>query len=406
MVVARNPPANQGKGAGKPLRRRARASIPAAMRIVLDARSVTDRRSGIGNTVDALVRHMVPLADDLELTLLRHPDARLPILEHPRVRELGFRGETKSVHTVLTLGLAHRFADQDLYHSPADLVPLGIRCPYVVTLHDLMWVEARRLASAFLPVRAANGLWYTLAIGRAVRGARRIIAISQATADAIARVYPAQAHKVRVIHHGLEHARYTTERGGPRSLLDRYLPTEARYSLIVGQGSPYKNHAAMVRAFVEAMGERQDHKLVLVRRFSRIDLEMRRLLARPEVRRLVVTIPHVSDELLFTLYRHAHMLLFASLYEGFGLPALEAMAFGLPVLASTAPAVLEVTGAGALHADPRDSADLVAKIRLLDQDGALRARLVEAGKRRARDFSWERAARQTLDVYREAIGAG
>jgi glycosyltransferase involved in cell wall biosynthesis len=372
-------------------------------RIVIDARSVSDKKSGIGNTTEALIRHLVPLAEDMDFTLLRHPSAKRPLIEHPRVRELVHRGETKSVHTVLGRGLARRLGACDLYHSPADIVPIGLSCPYVVTLHDLMWVEAPELASAFLPVRVVNGLWYRANFARSARGAERIIAISRATADAIQRVYPRQATKVRVVHHGIEPERYSRDKAGPRSLLDEILPSGARFSLVVGQGSPYKNQPAMIRAFAQAMGNRTDHKLVLVRRFSRVDREMKELLRRPDVARVVVPVSHVTDEILFALYRHARMLLFVSRYEGFGLPALEAMAFGLPVLGSTSPAVLEVTGDAALHADPESERDIVDKIRRLDEDEPLRQRLIAAGTARVREFTWERAARQTLDVYREVL---
>jgi glycosyltransferase involved in cell wall biosynthesis len=376
------------------------------LRIVIDARSVSDRKSGIGNTVEALLGRLIPIADDVRFLILRHSQSTRPLVEHERVSELRFPGETKSPRTVFSLGIAHRFADYDLYHSPADLVPLALACPWVVTIHDLMWVEAPQLASAFLPVRWANGVWYRANFARAIRGARRVIAISHATRDAIARVYPEAADKVRVIHHGMDLERYSHARGGPRSALDRFIGNDAEYSLVIGQGSPYKNHAAIIRAFVAAIPDASNHRLVLVRRFSRIDFEMQRLLAEPEVARRVVTITEVDDELLFTLYRHAKMLLFASLYEGFGLPALEAMGFGVPVLASTAPAVIEVTGAAALHADPRSHADLADKIGRLDRDATLRRRLVEAGKQHVREFSWDRAARQTLDVYREAVSSG
>lgn len=376
-------------------------SASRALRIAIDARSVFERKSGIGNTLEALIRHMVPISSGMEFLLLRHPDTRDPIIEHPRVRELRCRGETKSVHTVFSLGRALRGEPLDLYHSPADLVPLGIDCPWVVTIHDLMWVEAPWLASAFLPKRIVNGIWYRTNIRRAVRGARSVVAISHATRDAIERIYGEQAAKVRVIHHGIDLSRYGSA-PGDRALLDPFLPRDTRYSLVVGQGSPYKNHRAMVRAFVDAIGPDSDHKLVLVRRFSRVDRGMRRLLARPEVARAVIALPHVTDEVLFALYRHARMLLFASLYEGFGLPALEAMAFGLPVLASTAPAVLEVTDRAALHADPRSHDDLVEKMRMLDGDEALRANLISAGHDRVREFPWETAARAMLEVYRDA----
>jgi glycosyltransferase involved in cell wall biosynthesis len=375
------------------------------LRIVIDARSVVARRSGIGNYVESLIRHLVPMATDVQFLLLRHPSASAPIVVDDRVTELAFPGETKSVATVFRLGRTHDFADFDLYHSPADLVPLGLRCPFVVTIHDLMWLEAPRLASAFMPVRVANALWYRHNIARSIGRANAVISISHATAAAIERVFPDHFHKVSVVHHGMDTARYDASRAGPRSELERFIPGVKRYALIVGQGSPYKNHVGMVRAFVEATADEPDHKLVLVRRFSRIDREMSRLLQRADVAAKIVTVPFVPDDALLTLYRHATMLLFASHYEGFGLPALEAMAVGTPVLGSTAAAVQEITGDAALHADPANHADLVEKIRALTED-AVRTRLAARGEQRVRAFSWHVCAERTLAVYRRAAALG
>lgn len=372
-------------------------------RIVIDARSVSGRKSGIGNYTEALIRHLVPLAPDFEFVILRHPQAQQPIVSSPRLREIAFTGETKSVHTLL-MGRAHQgFEHCDLYHSPGDLIPLGLRCPWVVTVHDLMWIEAPKLASSFLPVRIANGLWYRFNYGHSVRGARAVIAISQTTADAISRVYPQHAFKTHVVHHGLDRQRYDAASAGPRSLLDSLVPPDCRYSLIVGQGSPYKNHIRMIEAFLEATRDDPSHRLVLVRRFSRVDIAMNRLLADARVKRKVVVLRHIPDETLLALYRHARMLLFVSLYEGFGLPALEAMAMGTAVLGSTFPAVREVTADAALLANPTDHNDIVGKIQLLDRDEALRAELIGRGKKRAAEFTWERCAAKTLEVYREAM---
>jgi glycosyltransferase involved in cell wall biosynthesis len=132
---------------------------------------------------------------------------------------------------------------------------------------------------------------------------------------------------------------------------------------------------------------------------------MRELLERPDVKAKVIAVPFVTDAELLALYKHAVALLFASHYEGFGMPALEAMAMDLPVLASTFPAVEEVTGNAALAAVSTDHADLVAKIRILSGDADLRARLAQAGRERASAFSWEACAQKTLEVYREAIQA-
>ncbi len=409
------------RGGAAYLRARVRSLSPAAgesvntpghrgieppVRVVFDARSVGAHDSGIGRYCRNLLCHLVPLADDVRYLVLRRPGSGPAIVDHPRVEERAFVGATKSVPTVFGLGLLERgFSDSDLYHAPADLVPLGLRCPWVVTIHDLMWVEAPALASAFWPTRLVNGLWYRLNIGRAVAGARRVIAISRASADAIARVYPAHAHKTHAIHHGIERERFDPSHAGPRSALDGIVPRGGRFALMVGQGSPYKNHAAMLRAFVEATAGDPRHLLVLVRRFTRVDREMAALLRRRDIRAKVIAVPHVDEATLLGLYRHASMLLFASRYEGFGFPALEAMAMGTPVLASTTPALVEVTGDAALHADPCDHADLVRSIALLDRDPDRRAELIRAGHARVAAFQWSRCAEATLAVYREAASA-
>jgi glycosyltransferase involved in cell wall biosynthesis len=374
------------------------------VRIVVDARTVTANKSGIGNYVEALLKHMVPMAEDARFLLLRRRGASEPILRHPRVEELETFGETKSLHTHW-IGRVHRFEEFDLFHGPADLIPPGIRCPWVVTTHDMMWIERPELASAFAPVRLALSTWYRAGYSHAIRGAQRVIAISRSTASGIGRVFPTEASKVRVVHHGIDRTRYDPAAAGPRSVIERIVPASVRYSLIIGQGSPYKNHYGMIRAFVEATAGEPDHKLVLVRRFARVDRGMRELLERPDVKAKVIAVPFVTDAELLALYKHAVALLFASHYEGFGMPALEAMAMDLPVLASTFPAVEEVTGNAALAAVSTDHADLVAKIRILSGDADLRARLAQAGRERASAFSWEACAQKTLEVYREAIQA-
>src|SRR5262249_27787981 len=141
-------------------------------RVVIDARSAVPRGGGIGTYVRDLVTHMLPIAQAFEFLLLRQPHHGEPLVRHERVHEAYFRGETKSVKTLIGIRPTNGFADYDLYHAPAEIVPLGLRCPWVVTIHDLMWLEAPRLASAFFPVRAANALWYRFNTARAIHGAR------------------------------------------------------------------------------------------------------------------------------------------------------------------------------------------------------------------------------------------
>lgn len=376
------------------------------IRVAFDARMVVPKTSGIGNYAASLLRHMVPLAEDVAFTVLRHPGSTSPLVDHERVREIELiPGETKSVDTLFRSWPVRRLRDHDLFHSPADMVPPWVPCPFVVTMHDMMWLEAPRLASAFLPTRVSMHAWYRAHYTHSVRRARRVIAISQATADAIGRIFPSHASKVRVVRHGLDRERFDRARVPAREILDPWVPRSSPFALVVGQGSPYKNHPNMIRAFLRATRDVPDARLVLVRRFARVDLKMRRLLAKPEVRRKVIVHSFVPDDVLLALYGHATVLLFVSHYEGCGMPAMEAMALGTPVVGSRAAAVTEMAGGAALIADATDVADIAEKIRAVIGDDQLRARLSEAGVARAREFSWERCARETLAVYREAVGA-
>jgi len=270
-------------------------------------------------------------------------------------------------------------------------------------MHDMMWIEAPELAASFLPTRAAMHCWYRFHFSHSISQSKRIIAISKSTANAIAKIYPAHAHKIRVIKHGLDLTRFHNTKIPKRDILARWVPLNSPFAIAVGQGSPYKNHANIVRAYLHATADLPDHRLVLVRRFVRWDSEMRSVLAIPQARRRVLVYPFVPSEVLMGLYGHAQMLLFASHYEGCGMPAMEAMALGIPVVASTAPALVEMTGDAALHADPCDVSDIASKIRALIDDEYLRNRLVTAGQQLARTFSWKQAAEKTLKVYREAV---
>jgi len=374
-------------------------------RVIFDARSVVPQSSGIGNYAATLLREMVAIDEAFSFTVLRHPGSKHPLVDSDRVQEVEIvPGETKSVATLFRARAVMRLSGHDLYHSPADMVPPRVLCPFVVTMHDMMWVEAPHLASNFWPSRLTMHLWYRGHYAHSIRGAIRVIAISQATADAITRLYPRHASKIRVVRHGLDRQRFDPAKVPARSTLSGWVPESSPFLLAVGQGSPYKNHANIVRAFLLATRDRPHHRLVLVRRFARVDFEMRRLLRQPEVRRKVLVYPFVPDDVLMALYGHAQALVFASHYEGCGMPAMEAMALGTPVVASRAPAILEMTGDAALHADASDVAELASSIRQVVEDEPTRNRLMAAGRDHIQQFRWQRCAQETLQVYREAIG--
>ena len=174
--------------------------------------------------------------------------------------------------------------------------------------------------------------------------------------------------------------------------------------MVVGQGSPYKNHAGALAGFIEAFRDDPQMYIVLVRRFERGgDSELEELMQDPSLNSRLINLSYVSGEELRALYNAAFCFLFPSIYEGFGLPALEAMACGTPVVTSDSGAPAEVCGDGAVKVDPRDVSSIARALRALADDEEHWREVAAAGKKRAAEFTWRRSAEQVLSVYDRAL---
>ena len=292
--------------------------------------------------------------------------------------ELPGRGRATSVVRDLGwyLGALPRKARRDsvaLLHCPTQRAPMRAGVPLLVTVHDL----------ATLRVPHAFNAWtrrYTRALlPRVVRGADRIIAVSEFTAAELSALLGVPGEKIAVVPNGV---------GAP------FGPGEDRadgdYVLAVATVEPRKNLERLVGA-TRTLGPRgPELRLVGAQGWGRVRLD-------EGVRRLGV----VPDEELARLYRGARCLAYVPLYEGFGLPVLEAMASGTPVVASDIPALRELAGTAAVYVDPLDTDDIA---RGLEEAVERREELVDAGRERAAGFSWSRTAEATLAVYRELLG--
>jgi glycosyltransferase involved in cell wall biosynthesis len=277
-----------------------------------------------------------------------------------------------------------------------------------VTIHDLMWLSAPSLAegrSLAVPFKAA---FYRNGIRRALQRASRLVAISNATADAIRRWMPEAARRVRVIPHGIG-ARYAPGNGAEpaRERVARHFGVEAPYFLVVGQNTPSKNHVDVLRAFARARlpaGTRLVvlHRLYADRRHSGASLREHAL--RLDVASRTTVLSSASDDDVIDLLRGALALVQFSRFEGFGLPALEAMACGTPVVASDIPALVEVLGGAGIHV-PLSVPALASALERVATEPRLCAELSTRGIERSRAFSWRRSAELHLEVYREAAAA-
>lgn len=383
------------------------------MRIAFDARHIESDasgarpRGGVGRYVFRLLEQMLALEPDLKLRLVVRRSNTRPIFpEHAaRVSEVAFADEPNSLATEFLLASKLPHADQQLFHSPFQILPRGLPCRSVVTVHDLMWLTTPELCSGFWPERVYLSKVYGSRLKRVLRHTDHVIAISEATKRDIA-AYDARAgERTTAILHGVEDTFAQLTAAEAARQLPKELSADTPFVLCVGQGSPYKNHVRVVQSFLDAFADHPEVKLVLVRRFSRHDTTLTRLLETSSAKRQVLVLPKVAEAQLIALFCKARVFFFPSLKEGFGMPLLEAMMCGTPVLTSTAEACLEAAGDAALTAAPGDVAALGQQLQRLYWDDALRAQMIEKGHQRALSLTWEQNARETLRVYERVVSA-
>ena len=287
-------------------------------------------------------------------------------------------------------------AHADVTFFPHYDVPL-FRFPRrsVVTVHDLIHFKVPEAFAAWK--RWAAGML----LHRSVTGATRVLTVSVASRRDIAGRFPAAASKIQVVPNGVS----SGFRKAPDPAAVRRLGVNKRFLLCVANGRPHKNLTAALEVLARARAAHPELMLVIVGQAYGSSGEMRHAAERLGVRDAVTEFPSVDDATLRALYAGCEVFLFPSLYEGFGLPVLEAMACGAPVVASDQASIPEVAGNAALLAHPRDHDGMAALVARLMNDRALRAEMIRRGHARAATFTWESAVEQTLDALIE-VAAG
>ncbi len=288
----------------------------------------------------------------------------------------------------------------DLFHEPDFVLPPTLpRTPTIVTVHDLSFI--RDPDSAFPPLRR----YLNRVVPRSVARATRILADSLATKNDLGELLGTPPEKITVMYGGVDaHFQPVREPQRITVLRNKYRLGAEPFILGLGTIQPRKNYQRLIRAFSNIKYQVPNIKLIIAGGkgwlYDDIFAEVRRLGLEGQV----VFPGFVDDEDLPALYSAAELLAYPSLYEGFGLPVLEAMACGTPVVTSNVSSLPEVSGDAALLVEPSDvNAMAEAMCRLL-QDANLRQQLVAQGFEQARQFTWDKAARQLLEMY-ETVGA-
>jgi len=284
-----------------------------------------------------------------------------------------------------------------LLHAPAYIASLAAPCPVVLTIHDLHIMTHPQFC------RKRNRLHYSLMIPPSIKKAAAIIAFSPYTERIILDRFPEAKDRTVVIPPGLSSTlTRCTDYARLQAVRQRYkLPSS--FLLFVGDLTYRKNILGLISAYAIVQGERPDLHLVLAGAAdSATDAALDSCIRKHGIRHRITRTGYIDAEDLPVIYSLAHAFVFPSHDEGFGLPPLEAMACGCPVVCSGG-AAIENCGSAAVTCDPRDPASIASAVSLLLDHPDVRKEKIEAGYKKAAEFTWEKAARQTEDIYRKVL---
>jgi alpha-1,3-rhamnosyl/mannosyltransferase len=365
------------------------------MRTLIDVRTASDHFPGIGRYAYHLARAIARQKDRGELLLLFNEGlaARFDIAalaSEPDVKLLSTKARPFTFREQMLLPGRLRGMTPSVTHFPYIVMPYLAPRPIVVTLHDLIPMHLPHL---FTPGRR---LLYRASLSLALRASAAVICVSEATLSDLNSAFRLDPARLFVIHEAAaEHFRPVSRNELERVRARHHLPDE--YILFLGSNKPHKNIPALIDAFSRL---RSAPPLIIAGSEDPRYLQARKRAAQFKAQERTIFLGGVPEEDLPALYSGARAFVFPSLYEGFGLPPLEAMACGTPVACSDIPSLRKTAGDAALLFDPKEPEAIAAALERLLTDAALREDLRERGLRRAAELTWDAAAQRTLHVYR------
>ena len=361
--------------------------------VLVDGDTVGRGRTGDESYTINLLRELPAAAPGLSLACsLRNPSS-LPMDVPSTVRRLTLDVASPYRRIPLSFPALARREGAALVHTHYFASP-RLPCPAIVTVHDVSYARAPELFAR----RDRSLLRF---VRGSVRRAARVLAVSEFTRADIIDLYGLDPAKVVAVPNGVGD-RFRPHADAGDRVRERF-GINRPYMLCVGALQPRKNVPLAIEAYALAMDRGTDCELVVAGGDKGGRLDVLDAILRTRMTGRIHLVGHVGDDELAALYSAARALVFPSLYEGFGLPALEAMASGIPVIASNTTGLAETVGDAGLTIDPRSADDVAGAMRRVLNDDALRERLIAAGHARAAEFTWARTAAATAAVYRETL---
>jgi glycosyltransferase involved in cell wall biosynthesis len=366
------------------------------MKLFIDARMLGN--SGIGRYTQNIIEKIDPLAPGLNIqpvVFLNSGDERFlgPLKNTSLIFPL-FHTKIYGVKEQMILPYYLSALKPDLAHFPNFNVSLNRKYPFVVTIHDLIYLKYPGACPNLLA-----RVYAAFMIGYACRQARLIITDSQYSKQDLMNTIHVPESKIRVIYPAVD-SKYQPV-SNPRSQLAKYNLPE-KYILYVGNHEKRKNIPSLIAAFSKSQAAKE-YKLVITGKRDLRRKEIAQAMINYQVEGRVHFTGYLMEEDLPALYTQAGLLAFPSSYEGFGLPVLEAMGCGTPVICSKSTSLPEVSGDAAVIIDPADTTGFAKAIDTILTDQGLGQQLREKGFQRARQFTWESTVKEHIKVYQEAL---
>jgi glycosyltransferase involved in cell wall biosynthesis len=366
------------------------------MRVAIDARKLHD--FGIGTYIRNLLRHLARIDRDNEYVLLcQQADLGIADQLGSNFRTVLEPSPNYSVREQIHVPWTLRREQPDVFHAPHYVLPPAVRRRSIVTIHDCIHI----MFPQYLPNRMAYA-YAKASMWSATRQSNRILTVSEASKRDIMRFFNVPADKIVVVYNAIdERFRVPPSEEAIARVRERY-QLDRRFVLYAGNIRPHKNLVRLIEAFADLRtnGFEDVTLLIIGDEISKLPA-LRRAVHSHKLHKHVRFLGYLSDDMLAILYRLASVFVFPSLYEGFGLPPLEAMASGTPVVTSNVSSLPEVTGGAAILVDPYEVDSIREGIQRVLTDPGLCEELRAKGIARSREFSWEASVARTREIYEE-----
>ena len=381
-----------------------------SLTIGIDARLYGPSGRGLGRYIEEVTKRIVALDPTNKYILFLSPRSFNDChIEQANVQKVIMPQRWYSLAEQLVWPRLIHYYHLDMLHVPHFNAPLICPCPLVITIHDLILTKfpSRRSSTLSPLLYWFKNLAYRIVISRAVKQAKMIITVSEFTKKDIVQQFNVPSEKIKVIYNGLS----TTSLSSPydfkadRDILLRY-NIKAPYFLYVGSAYPHKNLEWLVQLFIKWSEQHTGYQLVLVGEHDYFYERLIKFIVDLSERQRVGDIicpGFVPDESLAALYRQAAVYVFPSRYEGFGLPPLEAMSYGCPVLASDSSCLPEILGPAAVYFKDNDMESALTAMEKILRNENYRQRFIALGFEQIKKYNWDNCAQETLKIYQQVL---